>query len=355
MTRGKDVPECIRNQVVGMRKAGKKFTEIGAELNIKKDTARQIWNRYQERGNCENIPRPGQPKALSESDLRQLKRHLRQDRDTRRQPLAEIIVDLNLSVCPKTVRTAIVDNIGMGHRIARKTPWLSKEQKSARLKFAKKYIHWTQDEWRRVIWTDEMSMQTGANQGRVWVWRFPEEEYKEDCCGATVIPGFEKVKIWGAMRYGKLSELVVLQEIKGEGKLNAKEYCEIIMDGELFTFWIDGMEDAGYVLVMEDGAPYHRGAASIRRKELEKCGWIGWGPGTWPSNSPDLNPIENLWHILKSNIRKRKQQPRNKKQLVEALQEEWKKLDMDIVNSLCDSMPRRLRAVIDANGGPTGY
>ena len=355
MTRGNDVPEAIRNQIVGMRKAGKKFPEIATQLNIKKDTARKIWNRYLERNDCENAPRSGRPKAMSEGDIRLLKRHLQHDRDTRRQPLAEVIVDLNLSVCPKVLRTVIVEDIGMGHRIQRKRPWLSKEQKAARLRFAKKYIHLTLEEWRRIIWTDEMSMQTGPNQGRIWVWRYPEEEYLEDCCGATVIPGFQKVKVWGAMRYGELSELVVLPERKGEGKIDSMEYCDIILNGELTTFWMNAMEDQGYVMVMEDGAPYHRGVASVRRKELEKCGWIGWGPGTWPSNSPDLNPIENLWHILRGNIRKRKHQPRNRNQLIEALLEEWKKLDIDVINTLIDSMPRRLQAVIDAKGGSTKY
>ena len=108
-------------------------------------------------------------------------------------------------------------------------------------------------------------------------------------------------------------------------------------------------------MMMEDGAPYHRGAATTRRKQLEQMGWIGWGPGTWPSNSPDLNPIENLWHVLRSNIRKRKHQPRNREELISALQEEWKKLDINIVNNLIDSMPRRMQVVIEAGGGPTHY
>jgi hypothetical protein len=47
----------------------------------------------------------------------------------------------------------------------------------------------------RVVWTDEMAMQTDANQRQRWVWRYPEEEYYEDCCRATVISGFEKVKV----------------------------------------------------------------------------------------------------------------------------------------------------------------
>jgi hypothetical protein len=165
-------------------------------------------------------------------------------------------------------------------------------------------------------------MQTGANHRRVYVWRYPSEEYLEDCCGATVIPGFEKVKVWAAMRHGKLSKLIILPESKGQGKINAREYCDIIMDGEFFDCWQEGSEELGYVMMMEDGAPYHKGAASVRRKELEEVGWIGWGPGTWLSNSPDLNPIENLWHILRSNIRKRKCQPRNRKELIEALFEE---------------------------------
>ena len=52
----------------------------------------------------------------------------------------------------------------------------------------------------------------------------------------TVISGFEKVKVWVAVRYGKLSKLVVLEEKKGGGKMNAEEYCNAILDGEIFDF-----------------------------------------------------------------------------------------------------------------------
>jgi hypothetical protein len=42
------------------------------------------------------------------------------------------------------------------------------------------------------------------------------------------------------------------------------------MDGEMFDFWMEGMEDVGYLLMMEDGAPYYKGVASQRRTELKK-------------------------------------------------------------------------------------
>ena len=118
----------------------------------------------------------------------------------------------------------------------------------------------------RVIFTDEMAMQTGANVGHVWVWRYPEKEYKEDCCGVTHISGFKKIKVWDAMRYGKLNELVVLPEKEGEGKLNVEEYCEQILDKDLFDFCLTSMEELGEVVVIEDGILYHRGAASVCRK-----------------------------------------------------------------------------------------
>ena len=127
------------------------------------------------------------------------------------------------------------------------------------------------------------------------------------------------------------------------------------MDGELFDFWLSSMEKCGHVLVMEDGAPYHKGAAASRRAQYMEHGWIGRGPGVRASNSPDLNPIENLWHILRCNVRKRSPKPLKKEELGIALQEEWAKLDMSVVNKLCDSMPRRIQAVIDAKGGSTTY
>ena len=157
------------------------------------------------------------------------------------------------------------------------------------------------------------------------------------------------------MRFNKLSKLVILPEKKGDGKFNAQEYVDVIMDQEMFDFWLEGMEDVGYLLMIEDGASYHQGVATKRREQLEKDGWIGWGPKTWPSNSPDLNPIENLWHVLRSNIRKRRVQPKNKNDLIVALQEEWEKLDLNIVNVLISSMPKRLDAVIKSKGGYSGY
>jgi len=270
---------------------------IGRELHISEDTARKIWTRRNINPSGVSAPRSGRPPKLTSRDRRRIVRYVRSDRTKRREPLADISTDLNLNVHSSTIKRVLKD-AGMNHRIERKRPYLTPGQKLKRLKFTQKYIHWTIEDWRRVAFSDEMGMQTGANVGHIWVWRYPEEEYEEDCCAATHISGFEKFKVWGAMRYDKLSKLVVFDKIEGEGKLNAKDYCSQVLDTELFDFWMNSMEELGDILIMEDGVPYHKGIASVHHKQYKKDSWIGWRLRFWSTNSLDLNPIENLWHIL---------------------------------------------------------
>ena len=75
----------------------------------------------------------------------------------------------------------------------------------------------------------------------------------------------------------------------------------------------------------------------------------------WPANSPDMNPIEHVWYLIKIAINKRKTKPRNVEELKIALLEEWEKIDIKVINSLIESMPRRVQALIEAKGGATKY
>ena len=74
----------------------------------------------------------------------------------------------------------------------------------------------------------------------------------------------------------------------------------------------------------------------------------------WPAQSPDLNPIEHLWDHLGRKLHEHKPIPRNKRELSSVL-EEWVKIEKSVLENLVNSMPRRIKAVIDSGGNPIMY
>lgn len=73
----------------------------------------------------------------------------------------------------------------------------------------------------------------------------------------------------------------------------------------------------------------------------------------WPSNSPDINPIENLWCIVKRNVERR--EPKNLTDLEHFLVEEWNKIDNDLLVRLVGSMRRRCELLIENDGERIAY
>ena len=73
----------------------------------------------------------------------------------------------------------------------------------------------------------------------------------------------------------------------------------------------------------------------------------------WVAQSPDMNPIENLWRMMKlklknrrtSNIEERKQQ----------IQDVWEQMSPDLTKKLVHSMSKRLKKLIEVKEAPTGY
>jgi len=70
----------------------------------------------------------------------------------------------------------------------------------------------------------------------------------------------------------------------------------------------------------------------------------------WLAQSPTLNIIEPLWSVLESRMRSR-----FPALCLRQLEEEWYSIPLEIIQNLHESIPRRIQAVLQANGGPTPY
>ena len=73
----------------------------------------------------------------------------------------------------------------------------------------------------------------------------------------------------------------------------------------------------------------------------------------WPTQSPDLKHIENLWRELKFQVAK--QQPRNLKDLEKICKEEWTKIPPEMCANLVTNYKKRLTSVLPNKGFSTNY
>ncbi len=102
-------------------------------------------------------------------------------------------------------------------------------------------------------------------------------------------------------------------------------------------------------IFMQDGAPCHRSKIVtdfLKKKDIKKL--------DWPGNNPDLNPIENLWTVLKDKVAEK--QPTSIDNFKSAIAEVWvKEITQEYCQNLVHSMPRQIKAVIANKGGNTKY
>lgn len=73
----------------------------------------------------------------------------------------------------------------------------------------------------------------------------------------------------------------------------------------------------------------------------------------WPPQSPDLNPIENLWADIKKVVAASK--PRNNNELWVTVKTAWRDIPLERCQALVDSMKRRCEAVLKNKGSTTKY
>lgn len=264
-----------RGLIIELRNAGIKSGRIAELLGMPRSTVSTVLTKWKKFGfNTTQKPKPRPPK-LSDRSVRDLARLVQGDRRLNLVSIAE-----SFGVHRNTIRT-YMRQLGFGSRVAIRKPFLSFMHRKKRLAFARRYRHWTAEDWSKIIWTDECSFELGKDSRRIRVWRKGHEKYADQCLAPTFKSGRTSVMVWGAFTGFDKSPLVFLPE----GERTAIPFVEHVYDSVLCGFYF--MHDASHeLLLMEDGAPVHRAKLSGLWRQAHGIQKL-----QWRANSPDLNPI----------------------------------------------------------------
>ncbi|GLB45817.1 putative DDE superfamily endonuclease [Lyophyllum shimeji] len=336
-----------KNRFIGALQTGSKVSQAARHFGLPRSTAYRIAKRFEKTGMVSTRKRTGRPKKLSEGDKRLL---IRTARKERRVPFRELANSLQLQVSASTVRRTFAE-AGYHRRVARKRPYLRKDQRKARMYWVKLYRPLGITGWALVSFSDECYIYLDDHRGRVWITRRPDEVLREDCLVPTFAQSTVRVMVWGCIILGEKGPLVVLDYPGGRGGgMNTQRYREQVLEGPLLEFHMRMKATRGTITFQQDNAPSHTSKAT--KKWFASHGI----PLLYhPSGSPDLNPIEPVWHEPKSRLRNLPHPPNTVDELKHAVLRVWDEIPIDDIDKHIRTMPDRVEAVRAAKGGHTNF
>jgi hypothetical protein len=206
-------------------------------------------------------------------------------------------------------------------------------------------LDWAEDRrgltewWKSVIFTDEKKFNLDGPDGLNSYWH---DKRKEKLRFEKRQQGGASIMFWGAMGARGLGPLV-----KVEGNINSAKYQDLLRD----HFLPNAARIGGrYFILQHDGASVHRSASTMAWLRAENINTLD-----WPSHSPDMNIIENLWGMMAREVYRGGRVFSNKHQLERACRDAWASISHQYILSLYDSMPKRINELIEAHGGHTSY
>ena len=209
-----------------------------------------------------------------------------------------------------------------------------------RIEFCKKYQSWTKERWSEVLFSDESTFKQFTNTNR-FVRRPSGSDPNNPRYTVSTVKHSPQVMVWACFAFNGRG---ALHFIPNGQKMNSTSYLNILQD-KLKTW----MQITNTKTFLHDYSPCHE-AKKVTQWLLHE----GIEVIDWPSYSPDLNPIENMWAIFKRKLSEKK--ILSLPHLKSCIKEVW---CTEITNKLCQdlaqSMPSRIQKVLKNHGHATKY
>ncbi|KAL2099419.1 hypothetical protein ACEWY4_005899 [Coilia grayii] len=340
MGKSKEISQSLRQRIVDMHKSGSSLGAISRCLKVPRSSVQTIVRKYKQHGNVQPSYRSGRRRVLCPRDERALVRTVRINPRAKAKDLVKMMAEAGKSVSLSTVKRVLYRHGLKGHS-ARRKPLLQMKHKKARLEFANAHRGKDVNFWRRVLWSDETKFELFGHNDHCYVWRNKGEACKPENTKPTVKHGGGSIMLWGCFAAGGTGALH-----KIDGIMKKEQYVEILKQHlkasarklKLGRKWVFQM----------DNDPKHTSKLAKKWLEDNRVSVL-----KWPSQSPDLNPIEHLWAELKRHVHARR--PTNIAKLYQFCQEEWAKIPAKYCQKLVEGYPKRLTQVIQFKGNCTKY
>ncbi|KAI6654438.1 hypothetical protein LOD99_834 [Oopsacas minuta] len=306
----------------GMTKA----TEISRRLTIPERTIYRVLKSISDKKSLTHKKGAGRPQILHKSDRNRIMALVQHNP---RITLNECRAKLSTPIAKSTLLEEMKRR-GLQYRQVVRIPALSQLHITKRIEWCKRM---RSQNWSKVFFTDECSI--WMNSGKIYVWTKKGQPIN--------LPTFKhpaKLHIWGGISVMGKTNLKVFTE-----NFNQERYKTVL--NECLIQEANALYGNQWVL-QEDNSPIHTGNAAKAWKQEFVPHQID-----WPSNSPDLNPIENLWAVLKKRLLKKRFNSSN--ELKEAILEIWNTLDPEFLKPFCLSMDKRIRLCIKGGGKKINY
>ncbi len=313
-------PFSIRQQIVRLRHEEKlSIGAIATIVNKSKSVVHGILKLYDDTGSCEAKKSTGRPRKTTKRDDRAITKIVKRDRfKTAASVSREFSAKMKKNISRQTVSRRLVE-YNLHARIPAVKPLISPKNKKARLAFAQQHVVWSDEKWQTVHFSDESKFNLYGSDGRQYVRRGKGETLSPKCVKSSVKFGWGGVMVWGSISAEGVGRLVRL-----EGRVNAGVYKALVEEHVLPVLRGAVNQPA---IFQQDNAPCHKAKSVLdvfRRENINVM--------DWPAQSPDLNPIENVWKVLGE--RSKARNPKTKEELWLALKKEWDLISVEEIQNL---------------------